>query len=254
MMTALSLMQIPQDTVAAAADSLLLVSPDESMSMLEILSKGGLVMLPIALLSVFAVYLFVERILTLRKSQQGARWDRVRSYVESGDVSGAIAYCDSQDTPLSRTLIKGLERLGRPIREIQEAVQAAGKYEAFQLQKRTDHLATIAGVAPMLGFLGTVTGMIKAFQQIQNLQGNVNPSVLAGGIWEALVTTAFGLVVGIIAFFAYNFLLTRIARVINEMEAAATEFLDLLQEPVRPGGASSQHQTPASPQSGSLFQ
>jgi biopolymer transport protein ExbB len=255
-MTALSFIQIPQDTAGVAADSLQLLVSDGSMSMMEILSKGGLVMVPIALLSLFAVYLFVERLLTLRRSKQGARWDRVRSYVESGDVSGAIAYCESQDTPLSRTLMKGLERLGRPIREIQEAVQAAGRYEAFQLQKRTDHLATIAGVAPMLGFLGTVIGMIKAFQQIQNLQGNVNPSVLAGGIWEALVTTGFGLVVGIMAFFAYNFLLTRIARMINEMEAVATEFIDLLQEPVATPGATRQQpvRQQSHPESGSLFQ
>ena len=251
-MTALKLMQVPQDTVSVAVDSLQAAASDGSMSMLEILFKGGWVMLPIAVLSVFAVYLFVERVLTLRKSQRGARWDRIRSYVETGDVSGAIAYCAAQDTPVSRTLTKGLERLGRPIREIQEAVQAAGKYEAFQLQKRTDHLATIAGVAPMLGFLGTVIGMIKAFQQIQNLQGNVNPSVLAGGIWEALVTTAFGLVVGVIAFFAYNFLLTRIARVINEMEATATEFLDLLQEPVT-ARSPTQHSAPASAQPENLF-
>ncbi|MFV1981195.1 MAG: MotA/TolQ/ExbB proton channel family protein, partial [Rhodothermia bacterium] len=197
MMTAFSFVQVPQDTLAAAADSLQPVVSDGSMSMIEILWKGGWVMVPIVLLSILTVYLFIERVLTLRKAQQGTRWDRVRSYVEAGDVSGAVAYCDSQDTPLGRTLIKGLERLGRPIREIQEAVQAAGKYEAFQLTKRTEHLATIAGVSPMLGFLGTVTGMIKAFQQIQSLQGNVNPSVLAGGIWEALVTTAFGLTVGI---------------------------------------------------------
>ena len=249
-------MQVPQDTVAIAADSLQLAASNESMSMFEILSKGGVVMVPIALLSLFVVYLFVERLLTLRKSKLGARWDRVRDYVEAGDVRGAIAYCESKDTPLSRTLTKGLERLGRPIREIQEAVQAAGKHEAFQLQKRTDHLATIAGVAPMLGFLGTVTGMIKAFQQIQNLQGNVNPSVLAGGIWEALVTTTFGLVVGIVAFFAYNFLLTRIARVINDMEAAATEFLDLLQEPVVARGSAPQFPSQPDPQApaGPLFQ
>lgn len=225
-----------QDTMTTAmADTMGASASNGGMSMLDILIKGGWVMLPIALLSVLTVYLFVERVLTVRRAHQGTRWERVRVYVQEGDVAGAIAYCEAQDTPLSRILIKGLERLGRRITEISEAVQAAGKYEAFQLQKRTDHLATIAGVAPMLGFLGTVTGMIRAFQQIQNLQGNVNPSVLAGGIWEALVTTAFGLVVGIAAFFAYNFLLTRISKVINEMEQTATDFLDLLQEPVSAG-------------------
>jgi biopolymer transport protein ExbB len=236
MMSMLSGITLSQDTLRAnVADPLAVAANNDSMSMLDILLKGGWVMLPIAILSVLTVYLFVERVLTVRRAHQGTRWERVRSYVQDGDVHGAIAYCEAQDTPINRILIKGLERLGRRITEISEAVQAAGKYEAFQLQKRTDHLATIAGVAPMLGFLGTVTGMIRAFQQIQNLQGNVNPSVLAGGIWEALVTTAFGLVVGIVAYFAYNFLLTRISRVINEMEQTATDFLDLLQEPVAAG-------------------
>jgi biopolymer transport protein ExbB len=219
-------------TLVQDADSLIAAS-SESMSLLSILVKGGPVMIFIGLLSILTIYLFVERLLTLRRARQTAGVvGRVRQYVKDGDVSGGIAYCSAQDTPISRILTMGLERIGRRITEIQEAVQAAGKYEAFQIQKRTDVLATIAAVAPMLGFLGTVTGMIRAFQQIQNLQGNVNPSVLAGGIWEALVTTACGLVVGIMALIAYNYLLTRISRVINEMEQSATEFIDLLQEPV----------------------
>jgi len=152
--------------------------------------------------------------------------------VQAGDVRGAIAYCESQQTPISRILKQGLERLGRPITEIQDAVQAAGKHEAFALEKRTDLLASTAGIAPMLGFLGTVTGMIRAFQEIQNLQGNVNPSVLAGGIWEALITTAVGLAVGIVALLFYNYLVTRISRLVNDMERSATNFIDLLQEPV----------------------
>ena len=107
-------------------------------------------------------------------------------------------------------------------------MQAAGKYEAFQLQKRTDNLATIAGVAPMLGFLGTVTGMIKAFQQIQNLQGNVNPSVLAGGIWEALITTVAGLSVAIPTYVAYNFLVSKVDGYVLEMEKSATDVVNIL--------------------------
>ncbi len=209
---------------------------DTSMSLLDMLLKGGWVMAPIALLSVMALYIFVERWLTLRKasSNPATMIERVRSYILNEDIRSALLYLESEDTPISRILKKGLERLGRPITDIQEAVQAAGKHEAFELEKRTDILASIAGIAPMLGFLGTVTGMIKAFQQIQNLQGNVNPSVLAEGIWEALITTAAGLVVGIIATFAYNFLINRINRLINDMEQSATHFLDLLQEPVAP--------------------
>lgn len=225
------------------ADSLRVNLPQEavveSMSLYAILTKGGWVMVPLALISVLGVYLFVERLITLGRGRTaGDVTERVRGYIQAGDMRGALAFCDVQDTPVARILKQGLERLGRPISEIQEAVQAAGKYEAFQLHKRSDLLATIAAIAPMLGFLGTVIGMIKAFQQIQNLQGNVNPSILAGGIWEALVTTAAGLLVGILALFAYNFLLARINRFITEMEQSSTQFIDLLQEPVPPAGVS----------------
>ena len=221
--------------IDAAGDSTaaMVPPPPETVSTLDILIQGGWVMLPIILLSLVTIYLFVERLLTLRKasSDPATIMDRIRDYVRSGNIDGAQAFCDAQDKPITRILKYGLERLGRPISEIQDAVNAAGKHEAFELESRTDVLASIAGIAPMLGFLGTVTGMIDAFQRIQNLQGNVNPSVLAGGIWEALLTTAAGLVVGILAFFFYNFLLERIRRHVNDMERSATEFIDLLQTP-----------------------
>jgi biopolymer transport protein ExbB len=225
---------IPPDTTQAVIDSTL--AAQGPTSILDTLVRGGWVMIPIILLSFFTIYLFVERLMTLRraKADRDAVMDRVRDYVQAGDIHGAMAFCESQEKPLTRILMHGLERLGRPIAEIQDAVHAAGKYETFELEKRTDLLASFAGIAPMLGFLGTVTGMIRAFQEIQRLQGNVNPSVLAGGIWEALLTTAAGLVVGIMAFFFYNFLLNRINRRVNDLERAATEFIDLLQEPAPP--------------------
>jgi biopolymer transport protein ExbB len=225
------MMLVLLQTVALPAEAL---PSTTSTSFLDIVMQGGWVMIPIALLSLLTVYLIVERWITVQKAKINPQqiMDRVRSYVEAGDVRGALAYCEAQDKPITRILRHGLERLGRPIAEIQDAVEAAGKYEAFELEKRMDVLASIAGIAPMLGFLGTVTGMIEAFQQIQNLQGNVNPSVLAGGIWEALLTTAFGLIVGILALFGHNVLLTRINRLVNDMERSATDFIDLLQEPV----------------------
>jgi biopolymer transport protein ExbB len=220
---------LPADTAGAISQ----VGVPEQTTLLETLILGGWIMIPILLLSILAIYLFVERLITIRRSKTDpeAITRRIREYVQAGDVRGAMGYCESQDKPVTRLLRHGLERLGRPISEIQDAVQAQGKHEAFELEKRTEILASIAGIAPMLGFLGTVTGMIQAFQEIQNLQGNVNPSVLAGGIWEALLTTAAGLVVGILAFFFYNFLLTRIKRLINDMERSATDFIDLLQAP-----------------------
>lgn len=217
---------LPPDTLDAAASA-------EPASLLELILAGGWIMIPIFLLSLAGVYIFVERLITLQraKSNPEAIMDRVRAYVHSGDIRGAIAYCEAQDKPITHILRTGLERLGRPISEIQDAVQAAGRYEAYELEKRTDILASVAGIAPMLGFLGTVTGMIEAFQDIQELQGNVNPSVLAGGIWEALLTTAAGLVVGIMALFFYNLLIGRISRAVNGMERSATDFIDLLQTP-----------------------
>ena len=219
--------------VTLPVDTLQTATSVENGYTVEWLVRGGPVMIPIILLSFVAIYLFVERILTLRKTRMDPELvtERIRDYVQAGDIVGARSYCVQQSTPITRILKQGLERLGRPIAEIQEAVHSAGKYEAFELSKRIDLLATTAGVAPMLGFLGTVTGMINAFREIQSLQGNVNPSVLAGGIWEALISTAAGLVVGIMAIFFYNFLLTRINRAVHDMERSATDFIDLLQEP-----------------------
>ncbi|MEF8795987.1 MAG: MotA/TolQ/ExbB proton channel family protein [Salinivenus sp.] len=229
-------MLLLQQVDTAAADSAQ-AAASQATSLLDVLVLGGWVMIPLALLSVLTIYLLIERWITIREasSNPDAITDRVREYVRNGDVDGAITYCERKDVPITRILQQGLERLGRPISEIQDAVQAAGKHESFELEKRTNLLASIAGIAPMLGFFGTVVGMIRAFQQIQNLQGNVNPSVLAGGIWEALVTTAAGLLVGILALFAYNFLIGRIRRLTNDMERSATDFIDLLQEPVSSG-------------------
>jgi len=230
LMTSLFLVQ----EVGIELDSLQAVTDQAAPSQLDIIFQAGWIMVPIFLLSILTVYLLVERLITLRKADSNSSeiMARVREYVRSGNTHGAQAYCEAQQKPITRILKHGLDRLGRPISEIQDAVNAAGKHEAFQLERRMDLLASVAGIAPMLGFLGTVTGMIKAFQQIQNLQGNVDPSVLAGGIWEALVSTAGGLIVGILAFFFYNFLLSKINLLVNDMEQSTTEFIGLLQAPV----------------------
>jgi len=226
-------MLLLQQVDTAAADTAQ-TAASQVTSLLDVLVLGGWVMIPLVLLSLLTFYLLVERLITIHRASSNPEviTDRVREYVRSGDVEGAIAYCRDKDVPITRILRQGLERLGRPISEIQDAVQAAGKHETFELERKTNLLASIAGIAPMLGFFGTVIGMIRAFQEIQNLQGNVNPSVLAGGIWEALVTTAAGLLVGILALFSYNFLIGRIRRLTNDMERSATDFIDLLQEPV----------------------
>lgn len=225
-----------QQATDLSADTTQAATSADTTTILDTLLLSGWVTIPLFLLSILTIYLLIERLLTIRRASTDPEeiTSRIRSYVQSGDIHGALSYCDRVDKPITRILKRGLERLGRPIAEIQDAVEAEGKHEAFELEKRTDLLASVAGIAPMLGFLGTVTGMIKAFQEIQRLQGNVNPSVLAGGIWEALISTAAGLVVGIMAFFFYNFLLGRIKRLVNDMERSATDFIDLLQEPAPP--------------------
>lgn len=233
LLTAPTLLLQQVDTTAVDTSQ---AASGQAASLLDILVLGGWVMIPLVLLSVLTIYLLIERLITIRQASSNPEviTERVREYVRNGNVQSAIQYCDDKDVPITRILKKGLDRLGRPISEIQDAVQAAGKHETFDLEKRTNLLASIAGIAPMLGFFGTVVGMIKAFQQIQDLQGNVNPSVLAGGIWEALVTTAAGLLVGILALFSYNYLMGRIRRISNDMERSASDFIDLLQEPVSP--------------------
>lgn len=233
MLSTLLLLAFQDSLLSNPVTTLPSVAEPEPLSALGLLVKGGWAMIPILLLSLLTVYLFVERFLALRRAQSNPEvlTQTVSQYVKSGDLSGAIGYCRAQDSPASRIIQRGLERVGRPINEIKEAVQTAGRRETYMLEKKTDLIASAAAIAPMLGFLGTVTGMIQAFQQIQALQGAVNPSALASGIWEALVTTAFGLGVGIIALFAYNFLINRINRTVNDLERASTDFIDLLQTP-----------------------
>jgi biopolymer transport protein ExbB len=206
---------------------------NQHMTFFHLLVQGGWLMIPIAICSIVAVYVIVERWLSLNHSQIEVDpfLERVEQMLEDGDRQRALTYCDSIEKPLPRILKAGIRRLGSSIQQIEDALRNAGKKEIFHLEKRMNWLATIAGVAPLLGFTGTVTGMIRAFMSIQTLQGNVNPSVLAGGIWEALITTAFGLIVGIIAYFFYNFFLGKINRMVHELENASADFIDLLQMP-----------------------
>ena len=233
-----------QDTLAGASTALAdtaaaMAPPPEPTFMdklgngFELLFLGGWTMIPILLLSILTVAIFWERLRALRRAEGDPQTltQSVGDYVQRGDIAGAVAFCRQHGTPASRIVQRGLERLGRPIGEIKEAVEEAGRRETYELEKRMDLLASSAAIAPMLGFLGTVTGMITAFQEIQRYEGLVNPSLLAGGIWEALVTTAAGLAVGILALFAYNLLINRIGRLVNGLERASSDFIDLLQSP-----------------------
>ncbi len=219
----------PADTLSE------LLMDDASMSFFEVLSQGGILMIPLFILSILAIYVIAERWRFVNNSQMEVDpfLNNIEALLKSGDQARALDHCDKYNKPLARILKSGIRRLGRPLRDIEEAIHNAGKKEIYGLETRMNWLATIAGVAPLVGFTGTVTGMIRAFMDIQALQGNVNPSVLAGGIWEALITTATGLIVGIIAYGFYNYLIGKINRMVFELENASADFIDMLQAPTK---------------------
>ncbi len=219
------------DTTAAVAET----GPDQ-LRIIDLLLKGGWAfMIPLLILSILAVYIFIERWIVINSA---ARVDKnfmtgIRESMLKGNIKGAIQSCQEEDTPIARMVEKGIKRIGKPLRSIEVAIENVGKLELLKLENRLTTLATIAGAAPMIGFLGTVTGMINAFYQIANADSNVDPGVLAGGIYQALVTTAAGLAIGIIAFIGYNFLVSRVQKVIYKMEATTVDFVDFLQEPAK---------------------
>lgn len=206
-----------------------------SFSLLEVIISGGPIGIAIAIilliLSVLAIYILIERYLTIKRAGEvdESFMAQIRSYVQTGDIESALNLCRGTDTPVARLVAKGLQRIGKPLEDINTAVQNVGNLEIFKLEKRLSSLATISGAAPMIGFFGTVTGMILSFMNMAG--GDVSTEALAGGIYQALITTAFGLFVGIIAFIGYNSLIASMDRVVFKMEAATVEFMDLLQEP-----------------------
>jgi len=200
------------------------------MSLLDLFVKGGVIMYPILFCSILALVVIVERFLVLRRAKidAGQFMLRLRSVLQRGNISEAINFCSKTDAPLANILKKGLVKYPEGHSRIREAIENAGREETFKLEHRLGVLASVAGIAPLLGFLGTVTGMLAAFRTIEQLSGAVNPSDLAGGIWEALLTTVFGLVVGIIALGFYNYFVARVGRFVFEMESGSEEFLDLV--------------------------
>ncbi len=205
----------------------------ETTSMLELLLKGGFVLVPIAILSILGVYIFVERYLTIRKASKidDDFMPSIKDYVMNGNIAAARALCQHSESPIAKMIEKGIDRIGKPLRDIEVAIENVGKLELFKLEKGLPILATISGAAPMLGFLGTVSGMVRAFYNMANAGNNISVDLLAGGIYEALITTVAGLVVGIFAFVAYNWLVNMVSIAVNKMEANSIEFIDLLQEP-----------------------
>jgi len=206
----------------------------ESLNAFELAVKGGWVMIPIAILLGIAVYIFLERFLTLRNaSKTDANFmNRIKDYIHDGKLESATNLCQSTDTPIARMIEKGISRLGRPLNDINTAVENIGNLEIAKLEKGLAMLATIAGGAPMIGFFGTVIGMVQAFYNMAQAGNNINIALLSSGIYVAMITTVGGLIVGILAFFAYNYLVASVSRIVYNLEASTTEFMDLLNEPV----------------------
>ena len=221
------LLQISADTTAAEPVA------GSTLSVIDLAIAGGWVMIPIALLSVAAVYLFIERLLVISKANQDPDplMARVKEMVLRGDINGAKLVCAQNETPIARMIEKGIARIGTPLKTIEGSIENVAKIEIFKLEKNISVLATIAGVAPMIGFFGTVIGMVEAFMAIAQEEGSISPKLLSSGIYTAMITTVAGLFVGIVAYLAYNYLVTRVQKVIHKMEYTSVDFIDLLQEP-----------------------
>ena len=208
-------------------------APVAELNMWDLSLKGGVIMIPLLILSILAIYIFIERAVVIRKAAREDRtfMDRIKDYIHEGDVDAALNLCKKTDTPYARLIEKGMTRLGRPMNDVLVAIENVGNLEVAKLEKGFPWLATAAAGAPMLGFLGTVTGMVRAFYNMASAGTSADITTLSGGIYEALVTTVAGLVVGIIALFAYNYLVARVDGVVNQLEAKTMEFMDLLNEP-----------------------
>lgn len=218
--------QLPEFTDVAA--------PSEAqINIIDLAFKGGWIMIVLLVLSLLAAYIFIQRLLVIRRAGKEDQhfMNRIKDYIHEGKIDSALALCRNTDTPSARMIEKGISRLGRPMNDVLVAIENVGNLEIAKLEKGFPLIATTAAGAPMLGFLGTVTGMVRAFFDMANAGSNVDVTLLSSGIYEALVTTVAGLVVGIITLFAYNYLVSQVDNVVNKMEARTMEFMDLLNEP-----------------------
>lgn len=223
-----------QDSVSQVMNQAAPAGPtEETFSLWALTLKGGYIMIPIALLSVVAIYIFIERFIATRAASrdESGFMNNIRDFIHQGKIDAAISLAKNSNTTISRMVHKGLLRLGKPLGDINTAIENVGKLEVAKLEKNVNVLAMAAGGAPMLGFLGTVTGMVKAFYNMSKAGNNIDIATLSSGIYEAMVTTIAGLLVGVIAYFCYNIIVARIQKVVNMLEARATEFMDLLNEP-----------------------
>lgn len=214
-----------QAEVAAIA-----AQPQLEFSLIDMACKGGWLMIPLLLLSIATIYLFSMKWSTIRKASKvdPAFMQQIKEYIETGRISQAQELCRQTNTPTARLVEKGIERLGRPLQDIQTSIENVGNMEVAALEKGLPMLATIAGGAPMIGFLGTVMGMVQAFFNMAQAGSNIDITLLSGGIYTAMVTTVAGLIVGIMAYFGYNLLTNQVSDVVTKMQNTTVEFVDML--------------------------
>ena len=214
------------------------VSEEKTLSIYKLIMDGGLggqiIIAILFVLLAVAMYIYFERFLAIKAASKVDKnfMEQIRDFVSNGKLQSADALCKSKNTPTARLIGKGISRIGKPLEDINTAIETAGKLEVYQLEKNVSVLATIAGAAPMIGFLGTVIGMIVAIHEIANAGGQIDIKMLSDGLYTAMTTTVAGLIVGIIAYITYNHLVVRTDKVVYQMEAKSVEFLDLLNEPV----------------------
>ena len=224
--------QAAADT-AALAETLAAPVQEKTLNLIDMATAGGWLMLVLLLLSVMAIYIFGSKWWMIHKAGQIDKnfMNDIHDLIHDGKIKSATELCQRYDSPVARLVEKGIERIGRPLQDIQTAVENMGNVEVARLEKGLPMLATIAGGAPMIGFLGTVTGMIEAFFRMSTAGNNIDITLLSGGIYEAMVTTVGGLFVGIIAYFGYNYLTSQISNLVFKMENTTIEFIDMLHEP-----------------------
>ncbi len=224
-------LQIPVDTAASLAQPI--VQAPEQLSLWYLLKEGGILMIPLAFCSLLAVYIFVERFLAIRKAGTVPNdfMMRIREKITEGSISGAQSLCKNYEGALPRMVGKGISRIGKPMDHIEKSMEAAGKLEVYQMEKNLGILSTIAGIAPMFGFLGTIAGMIILFFNIQHQGFSIEH--IAGGIYTKMVTSAVGLIIGLLSYVAYNYLNAQINKNVHKMESASLEFLDILHQPAQ---------------------
>jgi biopolymer transport protein ExbB len=224
------------DTANAMASQVpTVVEPkQDSLSLFDLVLKGGFIMIPMGLLSILTLYYFFERFMTLRKaSKLDANFmNNIKDYIYNGNRDAAKALCRNTDSPAARMVEKGVARIGKPIKEIEEAMESVGKLEINKLEKNLSVLSLVGRIAPILGFVGTIAGVIKIFYDI-SLTDNISIGVISGGLYQKMITSASGLVIGLLAFIGYFVLNTMLDKIINKMEATSTEFIDILHEPTK---------------------